>query len=106
MAHGLPGEPGVPRYVICDFCLPLEGNHVLAAQCDKKCADPFAENGLCDCYMTIGHGTDVPSCAERGYADDDAHEDWTAGGEGGSTWLREMEDRREALTHIPQGGQG
>lgn len=46
----------------------------------------------------------VPTAAERGYADDDAHQDWIETGEGGSTWLRDEEDRREAATHIATGG--
>ena len=85
------------RDLKCDFCAPLQGNHVLVAQCDEKCADPFGELGLCGCYMSIGHGTDVPTCAERGYEDDGAHEDWVENGEGGSTWLRQREAERERI---------
>ena len=86
----------------CDFCASLQGNHVLAAQCDLKCADPFGEKGLCNCYMSIGHGTNILTCAERGYEDDDAHEDWIETGAGGSTWLRQREAEREP-TAISKG---
>ncbi len=81
----------------CDFCAPLKGNHVLAAQCDLKCADPFGEKGLCDCYMSNGHGSPDLTAAEHRYEDDDAHEDWEETGEGGSTWLRQREAEREPI---------
>ncbi len=45
----------------------------------------------------------VPTAAERGYANDDRHELWLETGEGGSTWLRDIEDRREAATLAREG---
>ena len=70
---------------VCHFgrCMAMYGaDGKLAPACECKTEEPPMSS-----Y--------VPTAAERGYAGDDAHDLWIDTGSGGSSWLRDLEDRRE-----------
>ncbi len=50
----------------------------------------------CDCKLEEPPLTDVyvETCAERGYADDDQHEDWIVFGESRDQMWRDRQERR------------
>lgn len=80
VARGCAGcKPHVPHYGRCFNFIGPDG--LLAPECDCKLEEPPLP------YL-------AESAAERGYADDDAHEDWLGDRGAGSSWLIHEEEMR------------